>query len=90
MLSETTQKHIIPDINWDVVVDSSKLHIKKPEIEIYLYAQKQVKAKPKEILFIDNAQENLIAPKKLGWQTFWFNPKTIASNVIQLKQMINL
>ena len=72
MFKMIRDKNLIPNIDWKVIIDSSVEKYKKPEMEIYKIAEKRSKTKANEILFIDNNQENLIVPKKLGWQTFWF------------------
>ena len=65
---------LFPDINWQVIVDSSVVKLKKPNPKIYQLAEVKCGFKGKEILFIDNNQSNLEGAKALGWQTFLYNP----------------
>ncbi|MDD4937896.1 MAG: HAD family hydrolase [Candidatus Shapirobacteria bacterium] len=80
-------KKIILEINWDVIIDSSVEKSKKPEKKIYEIAQKRSGFSGRDILFIDNRQENLIVPKKLGWQTFWFDSSDYERSNKRLKEL---
>jgi len=73
MLDLIRKKKLIPDVYWSVIVDSSIEKCKKPEGKIYEIAQERSKMDINEILFVDNKKENLEIPKKMGWQTFWFD-----------------
>ncbi|MEI7578659.1 MAG: HAD family hydrolase [bacterium] len=65
---------LLPEVVWDVIVDSSVVKLQKPNPEIYQLAQKLAKVtNPAEILFVDNIEANLIYPKQMGWQTFLFD-----------------
>lgn len=41
----------------------------KPSAEIYKTALKRMKAAPETSLFIDDLEENVLAPSQMGWQT---------------------
>ena len=58
--------------NFDYIFESSKLGIRKPEKEIYLYVLKKMRVKPEEILFIDDLGMNLKPAKELGFITYKF------------------
>ena len=58
--------------NFDYIFESSKLGLRKPEKEIYLYVQKKMNEKPKEILFIDDLGINLKPARELGFITYKF------------------
>ena len=58
--------------SFDYIFESSKLGLRKPEKEIYLYAQKKMKVKPQEILFIDDLGINLKPARELGFITYKF------------------
>ncbi len=74
MLNLIKEKGLIPNMNWDVIADSSIEKCRKPDRKIYEIAQKRAEVESSEILFIDNKQENLEIPKQMGWQTYWYNP----------------
>lgn len=73
MLKAINKHGIMPNVNWDVVIDSSVEGVKKPDPEIYILAEKRAKANGKELLFIDDKPESLKTAKDRGWQTFLYD-----------------
>ena len=73
MFYKIIKADLFPPMKWDVVVDSSKVLMYKPNSDIYRYAQMQTGVDPNEILFIDNTPKNLLEPKALGWTTFLYD-----------------
>ena len=66
--------------NFSLIIESSKIRLRKPEKEIYTYVLKVLKVSAKEILFVDDLGINLKPAKDLGFQTYKFidTSKTIA------------
>lgn len=58
--------------SFEYIFESSKIGLRKPEKEIYLYAQKKMKVKPQDILFIDDLGINLKPARELGFITYKF------------------
>lgn len=56
----------------------------KPDIEIYQTVLKKLKAKPEEVLFIDDLEVNVKAAQKLGINAIVFKENTIVKKVRQL------
>lgn len=75
MFDSIKKYNILPDIPWDVIIDSTKVGYKKPEKEIYEIAQAKARVPGNEILFIDNGQVNLDGAKACGWQTFFYDSR---------------
>jgi len=73
MLSEIVKKELLPLVSWDVVIDSTEVGFQKPDVEIYKLAEKRSGYSGKEILFIDNKQENIDVARNLGWNTFLYD-----------------
>lgn len=73
MLKAMTEKGIMPEANWDVVIDSTIVRLRKPDLEIFKLAEQRANAKGNEILFIDNTVGNINAAKEFGWQTFFYD-----------------
>ncbi len=73
-LSMIKKKGIMPDIPWDVVVDSSVEGCQKPNLAIFKVGEQKAGVKKENILFIDNKDENVKAAKGFGWQTFLYDP----------------
>lgn len=64
----------LPDLKYDVIIDSSVVKSAKPDPEIYKIANERAGVKPEEILFVDDSRANLASASKMGWHTLWFNP----------------
>ena len=66
--------------NFRLIIESSKIGLRKPEKQIYTYVLKVLKVSAKEILFIDDLGINLKPAKDLGFQTYKFidTSKTIS------------
>ncbi|PIY80694.1 MAG: hypothetical protein COY80_01520 [Candidatus Pacebacteria bacterium CG_4_10_14_0_8_um_filter_42_14] len=75
MLSLIQEKKLVPDLAWDVVVDSSLVGYQKPETEIFLLAEKLAKVEPNQIFFVENSKEHTEAAEKRGWKTLLYDPK---------------
>lgn len=90
MLDEIYKRRdLMPEIDWDVVVDSSIVKHQKKGPEIFKIAQKLAKVEnPQDILFIDNTEEKLTHAQALGWQTFLYDPTRAAESSSDLFQMI--
>ncbi len=73
MFEGIMKKNILPDVSWDVVIDSTKVLLQKPDPKIFEYATKKSGVNKDEILFVDNSQKNIDAAIKFGWQTFFYD-----------------
>jgi HAD superfamily hydrolase (TIGR01509 family) len=67
------KKGLIPNINYDVIIDSSEVGAVKPESKIYEIAQSKSGVKPEEILLVDDTRANLSAAEHMGWHVLWFD-----------------
>ncbi len=74
LLDAIKKAGLLPNNNWNAVVDSSVEGFEKPEMRIYEIAEKKSGFKGKEILFIDNTKQNIDAAIKFGWNGFLYNP----------------
>lgn len=66
------------------VIISCEVGFRKPSKAIYKYAIKKLKLKPKEILFIDNRNWNIIPAQKLGIKTILFKNNRQAIKEIKM------
>lgn len=64
---------LIPDLAYDVIVDSSKAGFIKPEAKMYEFATQQAHCPAGEILLVDDSRANLMAAAKHGWHVLWFD-----------------
>ena len=74
MFEAIKKREIIPDVNWDIIIDSSVEKMAKPDPMIYQLAEDWAGVSGNKILFVENTQGNINAAQKLGWQTFLYDP----------------
>lgn len=63
----------LPNVDYDVIIDSSEVGAIKPEEKIYEIAQERAGVAPEQILFVDDGRTNLMAAERLGWKVLWFD-----------------
>ena len=83
-LDENLKMGKLPNIDYDVIIDSSVVHAIKPEQEIFDIAESKAKAHQAEILFIDDSRNYIMAAEKLAWRVMWcddFRPEESARRV---------
>ncbi len=82
------EKGLLPDIAYDVIVDSSQVHAIKPELQIYEIAAEKARCSPAEILFIDDSRPNLMAASKLDWHVLWFDDYRPDESIDRIKSSL--
>lgn len=83
------KKGILPPYKWDIVIDSSKVGVRKPDPAIFELAVKKSGINKHEILFVDNGAKHIEAAKKFGLQTFLYDPSDYESASIKLMDLVN-
>ncbi len=73
LITTLKQKSLLPNINYDAIVDSSEVGITKPDPRIYEIARDLAGCPPEEILFIDDLRSNLTVAEKQGWNVLSFD-----------------
>ena len=76
--------HLDDIFNSDRIFVSSKIGMRKPDINIYKYVLEKIKKEPEECVFIDDREANLIAPKNLGIKTILFHTREQCENELKL------
>ncbi len=66
-------RHLIPNVDYAAIVDSSEVGSIKPERKIYEEAQQRTGCQPQEILLVDDSRANVMAAEKMGWHVLWFD-----------------
>lgn len=79
---------ILPDISYDVIIDSSQVGAIKPEDAIYKIAQSETDVQPQEILFVDDSRTNLMAAERHGWKVLWFNSYRPEESTARIKNAL--
>ncbi len=86
MLKEIEKKGILPHVEWDLVIDSTIVGFKKPDLRIFKLAEEKASVSGSQILFVENSQKNINAAKRLGWQTFLYDsgdPERSSKNLLK-------
>jgi FMN phosphatase YigB (HAD superfamily) len=77
-ISDTIQPHVeyMKRKGWYepflILILSSEVGMKKPEVGIYKLALKKLRVKASESIFIDDKEKNLVTAEKLGMKTILF------------------
>jgi HAD superfamily hydrolase (TIGR01509 family) len=85
---EMIQDGKIPKLKYDVVVDSSKVGLMKPDPKVFETAQQLANMEAREILLIDNERPNLIAADRAGWQVVWFDDLDPPGSIARTKEAL--
>lgn len=72
----------LPQVQYDVIIDSSEVHALKPEPEMFQIAAERAGMPPNEILLVDDDPLNLSAAARLGWQTMSFHAYQAADSIV--------
>jgi FMN phosphatase YigB (HAD superfamily)/DNA-binding Xre family transcriptional regulator len=67
------QSGMLPDVDFDVIVDSSEVKVLKPEPKIFQIATQRAGVEPHEIMLIDDNRSNLMAAEDAGWRAIQFD-----------------
>jgi len=76
------------DKYFDIILVSGKLGYGKESDKIFIKTLEELKIKPEESIFIDNNENNLIIPNKMGIKTIYFNDeeKNMAKLVYKIRE----
>lgn len=72
-VEEMLKNGTLPQVEYDVIVDSSKVRALKPENKMYEKAAEMAGVRPDELLLIDDDKVNLGGAAALGWHTMSFD-----------------
>lgn len=87
-LDRMLEKGIVPDIKYDVVVESYKVNYIKPEIEIFDISAHLTGRDVSEIMLIDDSRANITAAGGLGWHVAWFDDYQPEKSVERIKKSL--
>lgn len=87
-LPEMIKRGLLPDVPYDVIIDSSEVKAIKPEAEIYNIGAERAGFGGDEILLIDDGRTNLMAAEKLGWHVLWFDDYRPEEGMARVRQVL--
>jgi FMN phosphatase YigB (HAD superfamily)/DNA-binding XRE family transcriptional regulator len=84
------RRGLLPDVAYDVIIDSSVVRSIKPEARMYTLATQRAACPAAEILFVDDSRINLMAAEKQGWHVLWFDDYRPDESVARVKSALEL
>lgn len=88
LITKMLERGILPKLDYQVIIDSSKVGAIKPEVKIYEIAAEQSNARAEDILLIDDSRPNLMAAQHMGWHVIWFDDFRPEESVERLKSSL--
>lgn len=71
--------------DFDVVILSNRVGLRKPDPKIYKLTARQLKVKCSECIYIDDIENNLLPAQKLGMKTILAkNPRQVVEDVLKV------
>ena len=90
LLPELLKHKIIPDLPYDVVIDSSQTGLIKPDSAIFELAASNSGYEPHQLLLVDDTRENVSEAETLGWHVLWFDYAQPEESVEQVKRALEM
>lgn len=90
MLEEIKKRDLLPEVVWDLIIDSSVEGIAKPDTEIFQLAEEKAKVKGEGVLFVDNSFKNIQAASDFGWQTFLYDSSDLEGSSRKLSELVSI
>jgi FMN phosphatase YigB (HAD superfamily)/DNA-binding XRE family transcriptional regulator len=81
---------LIPDVQYDIVIDSSEVGAIKPEPKIFEIAAERAGVPTHEILLIDDSRPNLMTADKLGWHVLWADDYHPEETIARIRSSLEL
>jgi FMN phosphatase YigB (HAD superfamily)/DNA-binding Xre family transcriptional regulator len=88
LIDKLISRKLIPNENYDSIIDSSEIGAIKPEAKIYQAAAQKAKVQPEEILLVDDSRANVMAAEKCGWKVLWFDDYRPAESIARVKKTL--
>jgi FMN phosphatase YigB (HAD superfamily)/DNA-binding Xre family transcriptional regulator len=90
LLSTMFRNGQLPNIDYEVIIDSSQVGAIKPDNKIYEIAQKEANVPSNEILLIDDDRINLMAAENFGWHVMEFDDARTDESVGLIQEALKL
>lgn len=79
---------MLPDVDFDQIIDSSEVKALKPEPRIFQIATERAGVEPHEIMLIDDNRANLMAAEDAGWRAIQFDNYQPAISIENIKSAL--
>lgn len=87
-IPEMIASGLLPQVQYDAIVDSSEVGAIKPEPKIYEIAEERAGVSGGEILFIDDSRSNIMPASQRGWKVLWFDDFRPRESVSKIRQAL--
>lgn len=88
LIDKMFERGILPKVDYQVIIDSSKEGVIKPEAQIYQIAAEKANARAEDILLIDDSRPNLMAAQHMGWHVLWFDDYRPEESARSIKEIL--
>jgi epoxide hydrolase-like predicted phosphatase len=88
MLNGIKKKGILPNVQWDTVIDSSVVGLQKPDPKLFQLAERKTGLAGSDILFIDNQEKHVNAAKACGWNSYFYDSSDYEKSTKQLGEYL--
>lgn len=88
LIDKMFERGILPKLDYQVIIDSSKVGAIKPEAQIYQIAAEKANARSEDILLIDDSRPNLMAAQHMGWHVLWFDDYRPEESAKSIKEIL--
>ena len=88
LIDQLIRRGLIPDKNYNSIVDSSEVGAIKPEKKIYETATKKAGVQAGSILLVDDSRANLMAAEKCGWKVLWFDDYRPSESIAHVRKTL--
>ncbi len=88
MVDRLREQHLLPDVQFDVIIDSSEAHQLKPERAIYDLALERSGCRADELLFVDDSRTNIMAAERLGWHVLHFESPNPEESIMRIRSAL--
>jgi len=86
MYEAILDRGLLPDIDWDAVIDSSVVKLQKPDKKIYELAERLANFNGHEILFVENSRTHIKKAEEFGWQCILYDSKNYEESSVRLEE----
>jgi len=88
LINSMIKQQSIPNVAYDVIIDSSEVRVIKPEAKIFEVATERALCDKSEILLIDDTRANLMAADLLGWKVLWFDGYHPDESIARIREVL--
>ena len=90
LLPSLINKGVVPNLKYDVIIDSSETGLIKPDVQMFKVAAEKSGVDPSKILLVDDTRENVATAEELGWHVLWFDYAQPEESVEQVKMALDM